>query len=251
MQVALRMRIRPKNPQRHYEIARVEISRKFPAGRHHPENRKRPGSHLDDAPDYLWIAGKGALPQVITNHYDIRRAGLRFLCRESATESGRDPNRFEEIAIDRDAIHFLRFTHAGQHRPGAAVGGDRAEAAALGTEIEHVGQRFTLARIRTTLSRAPDIYELLRMRIGQGAQQHGIDHAEDRAVGANAERERRDRNDAEAGRLQQHAERVSEITHSATPPWDRPSWRGAPARNWPAMRQCRGAQSPRRRSKRR
>ena len=213
MQVALRRRIRPENPQRHHEIARVEISRKFPAGWHHPENGKRPGSHLHNASDDLRIARKGALPQIVTNHHDIRRAGFRFLRRESAAKRWRDTNRFEEIAIDSDAVHFLRFTRVGQHGPGAAVGGDRAEAAALRAEIKHVGQRLGLARIRTARSRAPDIHELLWMRIGQRAQQHGIDDAENCAVRANAECKRRDRDNAEAGRLQQHAERVTKISH--------------------------------------
>src|SRR5205807_10305834 len=107
MQVALRRRIRPENPQRHHEIAGIEISRKFPARWHHPENRKRPGSHLDSASDDFWIARKGALPQTITNHQHVRRAGFRFLRCESATKRWRDTQHFEEIAIHVNAVDFL------------------------------------------------------------------------------------------------------------------------------------------------
>lgn len=212
MRAALRKRIWPEPLQRHDKIARLPIGRKLPAVGHHPQNRKRSRTHRDLAAEDVRIARKRALPQLVTDHHDIRRAGFRFLRRESATEHWRDTEGCEEIAIDRDAIQFLRFTHAGQHRPCAAVGRDRAEAAALRAEIEHVRQRPGFARIRIVRRRAPDIHELLGMWKRQRAQEHGIDDAEDGAVRPNPECERENGDGSETGRLEQHPEGVFEVS---------------------------------------
>ena len=49
------------------------------------------------------------------------------------------------------------------------------------------------------------------MRIRQRPQEHGVDHAEDGGVGADAEGERDDGDNAEGGRLDQHPDGVTEI----------------------------------------
>lgn len=45
----------------------------------------------------------------------------------------------------------------------------------------------------------------------EGAEQDGVDQCEDRAVGADAERERERRNRGEPRRLSQHAERIANV----------------------------------------
>ncbi len=57
----------------------------------------------------------------------------------------------------------------------------------------------------------PHVDDLLRMRVGERLEQHGIHKTENRRVGANAERERRDRNRGKARTLAQIAERVFEV----------------------------------------
>ena len=47
--------------------------------------------------------------------------------------------------------------------------------------------------------------------VRQGAEQHAVDDAEDRAVGADAQRERERRDEREARRLAQGAEGVAQV----------------------------------------
>jgi hypothetical protein len=60
--------------------------------------------------------------------------------------------------------------------------------------------------------RSPGDDEVLRLANRQRLQQHRVHRAKDRAVGSDRERQRHERRDGEAGRLQQQPERVSDIS---------------------------------------
>ena len=65
---------------------------------------------------------------------------------------------------------------------------------------------------------APDRDELIRFREWQWPEQNGVDHAEDRAVRADAESESQNGDGGETGRLRQQSHGVSEISeHYSTP----------------------------------
>ena len=53
--------------------------------------------------------------------------------------------------------------------------------------------------------------QLLRLRDGQGSEQHRIDDAEERRVGADAEREREQGDEREAFVLEQHPRPVAQV----------------------------------------
>ena len=72
-------------------------------------------------------------------------------------------------------------------------------------------------------------HQAARLGKRQWTNQNRIDHGEDRRVGSEAEREREPGLGGEAGVLQQLAKREFEIIHSAMPPADRLSPRGARA----------------------
>ena len=56
-----------------------------------------------------------------------------------------------------------------------------------------------------------DAHEAVGIRIGKRPQQHAVDDAEDRAIGADAERQRQHHHYCEAGILAQHAPRVAQV----------------------------------------
>ena len=62
--------------------------------------------------------------------------------------------------------------------------------------------------------------ELVLIRIRQRPQQHGLDRAEDRHVGADAEAERQDDDQGEAGLAHERPERVAEIRAEVVPQLD-------------------------------
>jgi hypothetical protein len=57
----------------------------------------------------------------------------------------------------------------------------------------------------------PDLHQLLRLTIGQGTQQHGVDDREDRGVGANPQSKCQDGNQSESGRFGQHPHSVAQV----------------------------------------
>jgi len=57
----------------------------------------------------------------------------------------------------------------------------------------------------------PDLDELLGLRVGQRAQQHCIQHAEDGGIGADAERHGDNDDSSEAGPLDHLAQRETQI----------------------------------------
>ena len=59
---------------------------------------------------------------------------------------------------------------------------------------------------------APNDHEALCVRVRQRAQQHGVDHAEDRGAGADAERDRHGGDRGEPQVLAQSARGVGEIS---------------------------------------
>ena len=67
-------------------------------------------------------------------------------------------------------------------------------------------------RIRIVIVHAAsDLEQLLRMTNRQRLQHHGIDQAEDRSVGADPQRKRKDRHGGEAGRGPKSSKRVAEV----------------------------------------
>src|SRR5205807_8149114 len=82
-----------------------------------------------------------------------------------------------------------------------------------------------------------------RIRIGERTTHDRVAAAEQQAVGPRPEREREHRHNREAGAPAELAERVAEVTHTATPPSDRPARRGEPGSSWPRARP-RGARVP-------
>ena len=72
---------------------------------------------------------------------------------------------------------------------------------------------------------ARDVDQPIRLRIAERPQDDGVDHREDRGVRADAERERQDRDDREAGRPRQIPRGVANITNQSIhrqPPPDTP-----------------------------
>ncbi len=57
----------------------------------------------------------------------------------------------------------------------------------------------------------PDLHKLFRMIVRQRPQQHAIHNAEDGGGGADAKRKSEDRNQAETGVPEQHANAIAQI----------------------------------------
>ena len=67
----------------------------------------------------------------------------------------------------------------------------------------------------------PDADQLIGVGIGQRLQQYAVDHAEDDGIGADADRQRDERDGGEEGRARQSAENllelIAEVGHAEPP----------------------------------
>jgi hypothetical protein len=103
------------------------------------------------------------------------------------------------------AGHSLRFAGTCQNRAEFSVGRNLLEAVIPRAVIRDVGRGNLSARSAACFVFAPNENNGLRFLVGQRFQQHGIDHAEDRCVRANAERERKDGDRGEPRTLEERS----------------------------------------------
>ncbi|HVS88276.1 MAG TPA: hypothetical protein VHF01_08640 [Candidatus Acidoferrum sp.] len=79
-------------------------------------------------------------------------------------------------------------------------------------------------RIREIHSRAagvrfPGADDLVRIRVGQGAEEHAVNHAENRRTGANTQRQRQHGHGCKSGTLPQHAYAEAQILQQCFQEW--------------------------------
>ena len=117
---------------------------------------------------------------------------------------------FQVITAAVDTLRGRLFAAAREVHRVPPIQGEIGEAALGRPPIEKV--RVTDGARCRNRHAFPKQDESVRLRIRQRPQEHRIDHAKDGGVGADPERERDDRDHAEGGRLDQHADGVSKIS---------------------------------------
>ena len=104
---------------------------------------------------------------------------------------------------------FLRVAEAGERETGPAHDGHRRKTVIVVLPVAKIRVRNRAgAKIGFALVQH---HKLLGMRIGNGMEQHGVDHREERSVRANSQGEREDRDGGEPGALAQRANREAQI----------------------------------------
>jgi hypothetical protein len=153
-------------------------------------------------------AGIGAVepaPEAVADHRAFVETGAPIGPRERAAERGADAEHLEVAGAHAegfDALGFLAAREVGVDRPGHGHVGEHARA---------LLQVFELGRGH------PDVgeieagqvvlhgHELLRARVGERAQEHGVHDREERGVGADSDAEGEDGDGGEARRPQKPA----------------------------------------------
>jgi hypothetical protein len=129
---------------------------------------------------------------------------------EIAAHRGTDAQRAKVTGADADAIEALGLgptADGGLPTVGNREGVERTIPLgnfAIGVK-RHVGAR--------PVGNIPDHHDPIRLRVRQRRKQNGIHRAENRGIGADAEREREDGDGSEAGRFAQVAKGVTNILH--------------------------------------
>jgi hypothetical protein len=77
--------------------------------------------------------------------------------------------------------------------------------------------------------RLPQVHEALGLAVRQWAQQRGVDHGEDRRVGADADHQREQHDDGEPRLTAEHSRREAQVAPEVRPPFGPIAPRGASA----------------------
>ena len=170
--------------------------------------------HADDGPwrvvepqrasDRSRIAPELALPERVADQRD-RRSALRILGRrEHAAGDGLDAEQWNQLV------------RCMQHRHAPRIALSRTQVHLVGDEPAHRGHRprlpLNVLKVRpgSRLARRPRVAiglphngKPFGLRKRRRREQHGVDDAEDRGVGGNPQRNRRNDHDSEEGSLQE------------------------------------------------
>ncbi len=158
------------------------------------------------------VASECSRPESFADHDDRRTAGARLLCREPAPrERTHAQHRQQPIGhlkrLQPDRLTLL----GGVVHLDAVERRDLFHPLAALLEVEEVGQRRRLARGAGIAIGLPHDGERVDILHRRRPQQHGIDDAEDRRIGADPKRHRQQRHYREAWVADEEAEGIPKI----------------------------------------
>jgi len=168
--------------------------------------------NIDDRADGRWLAAEVPLPEAITDERDFAVAGLDIEIRGGAAEDGLDAEDRERIGGDvvaaqafrRAPIHERDVIRSGGCDAGKDIGMLR-DLSDLAGGVDAPGAARLIGN--ADLRRG----ERLHIVVREGIDEHAVGDAVDRGGGADAEGEREDGSDGEAGCAAQLTDGVAQI----------------------------------------
>jgi hypothetical protein len=160
--------------------------------RHDPDHRGRAAVDLDDAPDDRLVACERRLPHLGGQHRHVLSPRKRVRAGELTTPDRRYSEHRHQLGGDDRRIHPSWLFHGAEIHRAGAVRADLVKRSLPLAELDELGGRHPELIEAEGRKLAGDEEEPFRLRIWQRLQQHAVDHAEDRAVRTNTQRERQD-----------------------------------------------------------
>jgi len=192
----------------------LALIRKVKSLRHHPDDRIRLSIECNTLANHVRIGAKVVLPKRVAQHDDVSMAIRVFFGCEGATDDWRGTEDLKKFRRYNDAWHRFRLVLAGHRHRGAMEDRHRIKGAALALPVEVIcrrnGEDFH-AREAFLRRDVVDHGDALGIGIRQRSQQHCIDDAEDRTIGADSERQDDDRAQCKPRILAQHAEGILQV----------------------------------------
>ena len=179
---------------------------------HDSDNRELTVVEPDRTAHGRRVAAECPRPETVADHDSRRTAGARLLCREPAPREWTHAEHRQQPIGHPKRLQPDRLTLLGGvvHLDGVKRR-DLFHALAALLEVKEVGQRRRLARGAGVSIGLPDDRERVDVLHRRRPQQHGIDNAEDRRVGADPKRHRQQCHDREAWVADEDAEGIPKI----------------------------------------
>ena len=193
-----------------------------PERRHHFARQVEPGGkHADhfvglsiereDAAEYMPVAAVPSHPRAVREQRRAGAARLIIVRREQPPEPGAHAEHRQEVRRDSDRADPFRFTVTGQIPVRANRNRDGLEPAVRADDVEILRRRKPVFGDADARRSVPEDDQSIGVTVRQRAQQERAGDAEDRGVGADADRDRQNRRHREPGRTHQGAERAAKI----------------------------------------
>jgi hypothetical protein len=147
-----------------------------------------------------------ATPQAVAQQDHLLGPLLAVLGAEAAAELGLGAQQVEQVRRHGVTHELLRLALADQVHRLAADGGHAVEGAPLLQEVGELGGRDGSVLEPRLLVAVPDHHDALGVAVRQRLQEHRFDDAEDGRVGADAHRQRDQRDGGEQGIVAQQAQ---------------------------------------------
>jgi hypothetical protein len=147
----------------------------------------------------------------LADQRDFERSRSVLFRKEQAAGSGPDSQHREQARGDGVDIESLGLTRARQVHGPPGDGLDLLKRLALDFPIRIVCRRGRASRETDTGGVFPKKNQPVRIEEWQRFEQHGVDDAENRGVGADSERQDQHRERGESRILSQHATRITQV----------------------------------------
>src|SRR5262245_11022985 len=165
---------------------------------------------LDGSAHEVRISPVTPPPQRVTDDDHFVRARRLFFRSESPAERRRDSEEIKEIHRDTSAAYSLRFAIPGQIPSARLQGGDCRKRSVRPTPLQVILDASGNAQAPLRYADLDGVYPF-RFGIWKRLQQSGVDDAEHRGVGADAQRQRERGRGGEAGSLEQHSRAIPQV----------------------------------------
>jgi hypothetical protein len=179
--------------------------------RHHPDDGVRLVVQGNLPADDATIGRVPARPQLGAQDDDKVMPGLLVRWKKRAAKDGGYTEKRKQTGRGHRAADALGTVAVGKIEALAAGGGQVRENVVLPHPIEVVRGRGSAAGCASAARRLGQRHDFFGLRIRQRMEKHAVDHAEDGRGAGDAEGERDERREGEAGILQQHSNPVAKI----------------------------------------
>ena len=197
---------------RHPELGWLRIlvvGRKQEPSRHDADDLVGPAVDLNGPSDDRRIGAISAAPQRVAEHDDVRPFGEVLGGRENPSDGRTHSEDRKRVRRDAGGCDTLRVTAAGQVDLPLAPGRHFPQSSGAAPVVHDLPRRnpgFVECR-----PLAPDHHRASWIGPRQRAEQHGIDHAEDRGVRADSQGQRDYRHRGEAGMTREQSGAKTQI----------------------------------------
>ena len=170
-----------------------------------------PVVHLERLPHDRRIAAQAVHPEPVAQHQHRLGAWLVLAGAEGASSQRAHAEHVEEVGRDDAGLHPAGLPLPEENEGHGVVLDERLHGPAPLPVVGQLQGRELRVDHPAEGRRLAEIDEALPVLVGQRPQQHAADHAEDRGVGADAEREGQHGDEREAGALAERAEGEAEV----------------------------------------